>query len=61
MSSTPNPDSVADPTEVIEPTSPDASPVDDVDTPIEEPGPADPRPDAPPQEEFDTTISPHFL
>jgi hypothetical protein len=63
MSSIPNPDAplVDDPTQVIEPTRPDMPPAQNTDAPVEEPGPADPRPETTPDKEFDTTISPHFL
>ena len=63
MSQTPNPDILnqGDPTEKIEPLKPDAQPSRDTDSPMLDPGPAEPRPDVPQGEEFDTMNSPHFL
>lgn len=64
MSLAPNPDAPieeADPTEVIEPMTPDAVAGDDTGTTMTDPGPADPRSEIEPGAEFDPTIAPHFL
>lgn len=64
MSLAPNPDAPIeedDPTDVIEPTTPDAVPAGDTDATMTDPGPADPRTETEPGEEFDPTIAPHFL
>jgi len=45
----------------IEPLKPEAQPGSDAEAPTLDPGPAEPWPDVPPDEEFNTMDSPHFL
>ncbi len=63
MSQTPNPDILnqGDPTREVEPPKPGAQPGRDAEAPMIDPGPAEPRPDVPLDNEFDTMNSQHFL
>ncbi len=63
MSQAPNADTLnqGNPTKELEPLKPEAQPGRDAEAPMLDPGPAEPRPDVPPDKEFDTMDSPHFL